>query len=178
MALLATLAFHVVTGVAGYLYTVLLEWVVHRYIFHALGKRPGSRFRFHYADHHRATRRHDGSDPAFEGHAFNWNAHGREFWGIMIGIVLHTPLLLVAPAFFIVSSLCGLNYHRVHRKSHLDPAWCKEKLPWHWDHHMGDREASNANWCVTCEWFDRMMGTRVAATAEERAAIANLESRV
>ncbi len=170
MTLTQTILFHALTGLAGYVYVVALEWLVHKYIFHELGKRPGSRFRFHYADHHKATRRHEGSDPAFEGKPTRWDAHGREFWGIVFGMVLHSPLLIVAPAFFIVATLSGLNYHRVHRKSHLDPEWCKQNLPWHWDHHMGDREASNANWCVTCEWFDRLMGTRVLATAELREA--------
>lgn len=171
MTLAGTILFHLLTGLAGYVYAVFLEWFVHKYIFHELGKRKGSRFRFHYADHHKATRRHDGGDPAFEGSVISWNAYGREFWFILLGILIHLPLLFIAPAFFIVSSLSGLNYHRMHRKSHLDPEWCKERMPWHWDHHMGDREASNANWCVTCEWFDKMMGTRVPGSPEARASL-------
>lgn len=67
MSPLQLIAFHALTGAAGYVYAVAIEWFVHKYIFHELGKRPGSRFRFHYADHHKETRRHEGGDPAFEG---------------------------------------------------------------------------------------------------------------
>lgn len=169
MSITATLAFHAITALAGYVFAVSMEWFVHKYIFHELGKRKGSRFRFHYADHHKDTRRHKGGDPAFESSRMEWNAHGREFWGIIGALVLLSPSILIAPAFWIAAAISGINYHRIHRKSHIDPQWCKEKLPWHWDHHMGGRDATNANWCVTCEWFDKLMGTRVVYLKKEEA---------
>mgnify|MGYP007089505962 CR=1 FL=1 len=46
----------------------------------------------------------------------------------------------------------------IHKKSHLDPEWCKEKLPWHYDHHMGKNQ--NTNWCVVHPLADYLMGTR------------------
>ncbi len=170
--MMTMILFHVACAIAGYVYAVAAEWVVHRYVFHVLGKKKGSPFQFHWKDHHRAAHKHEGGDPAFEGSVFSWNAFGREFWGIIAGIIIHSPLLLVAPAAWIAMSLAGLNYHRCHRKSHLDIEWCKEKLPWHWDHHMGDAETADANWCVTCEWFDKLMGTRVPyIPKEERATV-------
>ncbi len=50
------------------------------------------------------------------------------------------------------------NYYRCHKRSHLDPEWARENLPWHVDHHMGPDQ--DANWGVTSPWMDVLMGTR------------------
>jgi sterol desaturase/sphingolipid hydroxylase (fatty acid hydroxylase superfamily) len=52
----------------------------------------------------------------------------------------------------------AINYYRVHKRAHLDPAWARTNLPWHYDHHMGPEQ--DANWCVTRPWFDDLLGTR------------------
>ena len=35
----------------------------------------------------------------------------------------------------------------------------ERKVPWHYDHHMGKNQ--EANWGITSEWVDRLVGTRV-----------------
>ena len=160
-----TLLFHLLSIPVGYVYAVALEWAVHRYIFHEVGKR----FRplgFHWHQHHRATTLHRGADPSYGGSVLTWSAHGREFWGVALGALIHLPVLWFAPGAYLAAILSGLNYTRLHRKAHLDPQWCREHLPWHWDHHMGRNP--DANWCVTSDWFDRLMGTRVPGPASPR----------
>jgi len=76
-------------------------------------------------------------------------------------LVAHTPTWWISPVFFITLVWRALDYYRVHKKSHEDQEWAKNYVPWHWDHHMGPREAANANWCVTFPLFDYIMGTRV-----------------
>jgi sterol desaturase/sphingolipid hydroxylase (fatty acid hydroxylase superfamily) len=151
----------------GLIYTSSLEWCVHRFVFHGLGRRKGSRFAFHYLDHHRACRRNQGRDDAFAGGLWTWSGYSREVFGIGILGVLHAPLLLVAPAFYLGAVLGGLNYHRIHKRSHVDPEWCRTHLRHHWDHHMGDGRAAEANWGVTSPWLDIIMGTRVRWTASD-----------
>ncbi len=147
-----------------YVYAVALEWTVHRYIFHGLGRRKGSRFRFHYVDHHRASRRNAGGDPVFETAPMGWNASGRERAGIALAALAHAPLLWVAPLVWAALVALGVRYHLIHR-------WCRERLPWHWDHHMGSAAEAEANWAVTCQWFDKLMGTRVQREDETRASL-------
>ena len=153
-----TLAFHLGSVAAGYVFAVAMEWFVHNVLFHRMGKRKGSPFSFHYADHHRAVRKLRGRDPSYEGSRFAWNAYGRELLGILVGALLVSPVALVAPLFWLSAVLSGVHYHVVHTRSHLDLRWCRDHLRWHWDHHMGTNQ--DVNWGVTNEWFDRLMGTR------------------
>jgi sterol desaturase/sphingolipid hydroxylase (fatty acid hydroxylase superfamily) len=155
---------HLLTFGFGYVYATAVEWSVHRFIFHGLGKRYKA-LSFHWAQHHRAVRQHEGGDPSYHSSVFSWSAHGREFWGVAVGLLLHTPLIPYLPGFFLGAMVVGLNYARIHRKSHVDPAWCRRSLPWHWDHHMGKNP--DANWCVTNEWFDKLMGTRELGPASK-----------
>lgn len=148
----------------AWVYATFLEWAIHRYLFHALGRRRGSRFSFHYQDHHRACRREGGADEAFAGGVWAWNAYGREVFGLVLLVLIHAPLAPFAPLAFLVFAGCGVNYHRVHKRCHLDPEWCQEHARWHWDHHMAPH--ADANWCVTSDWLDRLLGTRVEGRSE------------
>ena len=69
----------------------------------------------------------------------------------------------------------GYHYWRVHKKAHEDPAWAREHLPWHYDHHMGPNQ--DANWCVTRPWFDILMGTREPYVGTELERKANDKKR-
>ena len=40
----------------------------------------------------------------------------------------------------------------------MDVKWAKRWVPWHYDHHMGGKEA---NWGVLLPWIDHLLGTRV-----------------
>ena len=81
-------------------------------------------------------------------------------WGhvLALGAVAAIPLFPIAPFFTGAVWFSMARYYRSHKRSHQDPAWAKENMPWHVDHHMGTDQ--NSNWCVTHPWFDYVMKTR------------------
>lgn len=143
------------------------EWITHKYLLHGVGLKKGAPFNYHFYEHHRAVRQQDGGDDNYHRSAVGWHAQGKEVLGLVVAAALYAPLFPIAP-FFVGTMWWSLrNYHRVHKRAHLDPAWAREHLPWHYDHHMGPDQ--HKNWCVTKPWFDELMGTRVpyAGTARE-----------
>jgi sterol desaturase/sphingolipid hydroxylase (fatty acid hydroxylase superfamily) len=136
------------------------EWAFHKYILHGLGKNPKSFWSFHWHEHHRAARSNGHVDPAYrEPLLSRWNGQTKEALALVGAALAVAPLLPVAPWFVGTSWYSAINYYRKHRKAHLDPAWAREHLPWHYDHHMAPNQ--HKNWCVTRPWWDRLMGTRV-----------------
>lgn len=144
------------------------EWLVHKYVLHGLGRNRRSFWSFHWHEHHRSVRRNGHRDADYERSVFAWNAQGKEALALAATGVCLLPLLPVAPFFVGTLLTCGVNYYRVHRRSHLDPDWARAHLPWHYDHHMGPNQ--DANWCVTRPWFDHLMGTREPYLGTEREA--------
>jgi sterol desaturase/sphingolipid hydroxylase (fatty acid hydroxylase superfamily) len=151
------LAITVTWVLLGFVYCNALEWVIHRYVLHGLGKNKKSFWFFHWK-HHKESRKHKFKDNRCSGTPFYKD---KEFLGVILLLIAHSPTLWVAPAFFITLTWRALDYYRVHTKSHKSEEWAKNYVPWHWDHHMGPREAVEANWCVTLPLFDYIMGTRV-----------------
>jgi sterol desaturase/sphingolipid hydroxylase (fatty acid hydroxylase superfamily) len=141
----------------GLLYANAFEWAFHKYVLHGLGKNPRSMWAFHFHEHHREARLHAMVDPGYQKSVWHWNAQGKEAAALVVGGVLLLPLFPVAPYFTATVLACAANYYRVHKKAHVDPAWAREHLPWHYAHHMG--RDPNKNWCVTYPLFDRLMGT-------------------
>jgi sterol desaturase/sphingolipid hydroxylase (fatty acid hydroxylase superfamily) len=142
----------------GLLYANASEWLIHKHVLHGTGRKKGSFFRFHWVEHHREVRLHDMVDHDYERSVFGTHAQGKEALCLAAAAVAHLPLFPVAP-FFTGTVLYSIaNYYVKHRRSHLDPEWAKEHLPWHYDHHMAPDQ--DANWCVTRPWFDHVMGTR------------------
>ncbi len=146
-----------ILGILALFYANFIEWAFHRYVLHGLGKRRGSLWSFHWAEHHRNARRHDFLDPDYRSSLLKWNAQSKELVALLIGGIVHLPLLFLAPLAYGALLYAGMNYYYVHRKSHLDPEWAKANLPWHYAHHMERNQ--DANWCVTRPWFDRLLGT-------------------
>lgn len=144
------------------------EWVMHRYVLHGLGKSRRSFFAYHFHEHHREARQNGGYDTFYHRSLLGWHPQTKEALGLAALGALHLPLAPVAP-FYTATVLYSLvRYYRVHRRAHLDPAWARHNLTWHYDHHMGpDQEA---NWCVTQPWFDYLMGTRVRYVGTPREA--------
>ena len=141
----------------GFVYGNALEWVIHKKVLHDLGKKKGSMWSFHWK-HHRASRKCNFKDDRWGDIPFYKD---REFLGMIALLVAHIPTWWISPVFFVTLAWRALDYYRVHKKSHDDQEWAKNYVPWHWDHHMGPRDAANANWCVTFPLFDYIMGTRV-----------------
>lgn len=143
------------------------EWLTHKYLLHGAGLRKDAVFAYHFHDHHRTVRTHAGADPGYQEPLRGWNPQTKEVVGLAAAAALYVPLLPVAPFFTATMWWSIWNYYQVHKRAHLDPAWAREHLPWHYDHHMGPDQ--HKNWCVTRPWFDLVMGTRevYAGSAKE-----------
>jgi len=144
------------------------EWVIHKRVLHGLGRSRKSFWAFHWHDHHRACRKNGHIDADYRRSVFRTNAQGKEAASLLAAAVAVAPLLPVAPFFTGTLWYSAINYYRVHKRSHLDPEWAREHLPWHYDHHMGPDQ--DANWCVTKPWFDNLMGTRKPYVGTEQEA--------
>jgi hypothetical protein len=135
------------------------EWAFHKYVLHGLGRDKRSFWSFHWHDHHRNARKHGHLDADYRARLFTaWNGQSKEALALAAGVAVLAPLAPIAPWFVGTVIYSTINYYRKHKRAHLDPAWAREHLPWHYDHHMGSNQ--NANWCVTRPWFDHLMGTR------------------
>jgi sterol desaturase/sphingolipid hydroxylase (fatty acid hydroxylase superfamily) len=137
------------------------EWAIHKYVLHGLGRR----FSFHLADHHHAVRGNGGYDLAYEGPVWSASTPLRESVGLIAIGLAHAPLFVVAPFYTSTIWYCLLRYRRDHRRAHLDPAWARDHLPWHYDHHMGDQDS---NFGVSWAWFDVLVGTRKVYVGSRR----------
>jgi len=143
----------------GIAYANGVEALFHRYVLHGIGKNPKSFWAFHWREHHRAARRNDFYDAAYETYDFTTlNAQTKELLAIAGGVVVHLPIAPIAPFFVATLAVCGVRYHLLHRKGHLDPEWAKEHMRWHYDHHMGPNQ--DANWGIVRPWYDDIAGTR------------------
>lgn len=142
----------------GIVYANAMEWFIHKHMLHGLGKNKKSFWSFHWHDHHNSARKNDMLDDVYSRPLWEWNAHSKEVVSLLGGALIHAPLFPIAPFFTVAVWASAANYYRVHRKAHTDPAWGKEHLPWHVDHHMGMNQ--HANWCVTFPLWDKLMGTR------------------
>lgn len=150
--------------ILGLLYANAGEWVMHKHILHGLGKNRRSFWAYHCYEHHVIAAKNAMLDPGYRHLTLTaWNAQTKELIVLAGIILLHAPLLIVLPAFTEALYVSLIIYYCKHRKAHLDPAWAKQHLPWHYDHHLGGH--SLANWCITWPWCDYVMGTRVKSKA-------------
>lgn len=148
-----------VVGIAlGLLHANAVEWLTHKYVLHGLGRKKGSMWRFHWAQHHRIARKNAMFDKSYEEPFWRWSARGKEIAGILGLAALHLPLFKIAPFFTAAVMFSSGNYLYRHRKAHVDVEWGKKHMPHHYDHHMGPNQ--DANWCVSYPWFDWLLGTR------------------
>ncbi|HZO17273.1 MAG TPA: hypothetical protein VFB62_28545 [Polyangiaceae bacterium] len=144
------------------------EWLMHKYVLHGLGTKKNSFWSFHWHEHHSQSRRNGFRDTDYERPALGWHAQGKETYALLGLSLSMLPLWPLAPYFCAAVWLSSYGYYRVHKKAHLDPAWAKKHVPWHYDHHMGPNQ--HMNWCVTFPLFDHLMGTRERYTGTEREA--------
>ncbi len=142
------------------------EWLIHKHVLHGLGKKKGSFWSFHWHEHHGNVRRNDHYDEAYQRSVIGWHGQAKEALGLLGMAAVHLPLLPVAPFYTGTVWYCIANYYRVHKRSHVDPEWAREHLPWHYDHHMGPDQ--DCNWGVTKPWFDNLLGTRAPYIGTER----------
>lgn len=135
------------------------EWLIHKHILHGLGRDRKSFWSFHWHDHHAKARKAEMLDDQYTRPLWEpWEPQTKEAIALAGLVLAHAPLFPLMPFYVGTIWYSALRYYRVHKKAHLDVEWCKENLPWHYDHHMGRDQ--NANWCVTHPLFDELLGTR------------------
>ncbi|MDI1302209.1 MAG: hypothetical protein PSX71_09915 [bacterium] len=143
------------------------EWYAHKYLLHGVPRKGQPRYspvpltmKSHWA-HHKEVRTGEYHEIAYEEGWSNWRT--RNEVGSLLKLTAITTLVFpVAPFFTLGTYYAAGRYYYVHRRSHMDPAWGKKHIPWHYDHHMNSNQ--DANWCVTRPWFDYLMGTRVISS--------------
>ena len=131
----------------GLLYANFMEWYVHKYFFHGLGKKQNSIFAFHLREHHIESRNNQFRDP---------KVTKRETLGILGLLFLYFPLYYVAPYFYGALVLYGMAFLVVHKLQHIFPHIAKKYFWWHWNHHMHNQ---NKSWNVVFPLMDWITGT-------------------
>ena len=142
----------------AFVYSNLLEWVIHKYVFHGLGKKKKSPFSSHWHHHHRMVRKNDYVDSSYLGFPPHPSVT-QEVGSLTLLSLIHLPLLFVSYFFYCSLLFFTCRYFYIHRRSHINPEWGKKNYPWHYDHHMGKNQ--NANWGVTSPFWDWILKTRI-----------------
>jgi len=134
------------------------EWWIHKHVLHGKDHRPDRFWGFHLYEHHAAALKNGGYDAAYEKPWWSTSPRRREVLGITMMVLPFVPLAPLHPFLTATVTWSAYDYYRKHKRAHLDPAWSREHLPWHYDHHMGPDQ--HANWGVTRPYVDRLLGTR------------------
>ena len=132
----------------GFLYANMMEWVVHKFLFHEMGKNKNSVFAFHLREHHINCLKNNNRDRNFS---------SRELPGILFLLFLHCPIYFLLPMFYYGLCLYGSLFVIVHNLAHIKTDLGKKLFPWHWDHHM---KHQNHNFNVVIPIADYLLGTR------------------
>ena len=155
--------------VAGVLTANAFEWFAHKYVLHGVPRKGQPRYSPHppsmnsHWAHHRMVRKTEFADECYEQGLHNERTR-LEVTQLAVLAGVMTVFWPVSKGFVIGTWYSAANYYYVHSRSHLSPEWAKKRIPWHYDHHMNTIQ--DANWCVTRPWFDYLMGTREASSAE------------
>jgi hypothetical protein len=133
-----------------------MEWGVHKYILHGIGKNKKSMWNSwwssHFHTHHRNCIRFVGGDPDY----LTWSL-SPEIKGLAALMIIHSPIFIISIPAYTSLAVYSLIYYYAHRKSHLDVEWGWKYIPWHMDHHLGARDK---NWCVLLPLADYVLATR------------------
>lgn len=139
------------------------EWYAHKVWLHEFPSRHRDAPFFTHIRHHKRARLNGFRDEGYRHSMWRDQEMFNEKVALIAIAAGVTPLAPVAPFFTLGIYYSTWNYWSRHSKAHLDPAYARERMPWHYDHHMN--ASQDANWCVTKPWFDYIMGTRVIADA-------------
>ena len=131
----------------GFIHGSLIEYLVHRYLFHGFGKKKDSIFAYHLRDHHLVSRRNDFIDNKLSVH---------EAIGVVFLVALHVPAFFLSLYLFAGIAFYALLFVALHNTMHKTPGLAKKYFPWHWNHHMKNQ---NKSWNVVLPIFDLLTGT-------------------
>ena len=132
----------------GFLYGSLLEYVVHRYVFHKLGHKKGSVWSYHLKGHHVLSRKNNFVD---------LTESKIESVGMAFLVLIHVPLFFVNFGAWLGVTSYALSFKYFHEFQHRHPEFTKKYMKWHWDHHM---KSPNKNYGVVVPWMDYLFRTR------------------
>lgn len=135
--------------VAGLVVANFLEWGIHKYILHELGKKKKSIFSFHWGIHHRKARKT---------RFYDESVSAREFFGLLFLCLLFSPVAAFSLSIYVGMFLYAVAYLVLHNIAHKNPTVAYTYMRWHYDHHMGSNQ--NTNWCVVVPLADYVLGTR------------------
>lgn len=134
--------------IIGFLYGSLLEYVIHRFVFHKLGHKKKSMWSYHLKGHHVLSRKNNFVD---------LTESNIESVGMFLLILIHVPLFFVSFGTWLGITLYALAFKYLHGYQHKHPEFTKKYMKWHWDHHM---KSPNKNFGVVVPWMDYLFGTR------------------
>ncbi len=134
--------------VLGFLSRNVLEYLIHDFISHRLGKKKGSIWSYHLKGHHVLSRKNNFVD---------LTESKVENIGMMFLVLLHLPIVSFSLGFWLGVTSYAIAFKALHGIQHKYPAFTKKYMKWHWDHHMKD---SNKNFGVVLPLSDYLFGTR------------------
>ena len=135
----------------GWVYGHAAEYFIHKYVLHN-NKLFKNIFKRHFGTHHRIARKNKMYDENYLNLLKKSSVF--EILGLSLLLLLHSPLLLIIPYFWMPLLYSAFAYYYIHRRSHLDVSWGKKWLPWHYSHHMENDQ--NKNWGVRLPMFDML----------------------
>ena len=136
----------------AWLYSHLLEWLVHKYILH--NPRLKKPFKNHFGRHHKISRKNHMVDDCDQSES----TLSFEKRYLVLGSLLHLPLVFFFIYSYVTLLVCACSYYIIHQRAHRDIVWARRWLPWHYEHHIGLDQ--NCNWGVRLPIIDILFGTR------------------
>ena len=156
--------------ISGVIIANAFEWAAHKYILHGVHRPGRTRFspspasmKSHW-QHHRLVRIQEFNDQGYDEGLQNDRTRLELLSLVIVASVSSGIAYPFSKGMALAFWYSAGKYFYVHARSHRQPNWAKKRIPWHYDHHMNSNQ--DANWCVTRPWFDYVMGTRVATSAE------------
>lgn len=152
--------------IVAFITSNLIEWLVHKYVLHGLGKNKNSWFHFHW-QHHHVVRKNNFVDEDYKLGFFKSSAFRREVMSLVALLVVNSWICFVWPILYAWLVFFTALYFFCHAYSHINVVWGKKWLPHHFDHHRGIDQ--DKNWVVTfVPLWDWIMGTRVKYVYDEK----------
>ena len=131
----------------GIIIANVIEYSIHRYVFHGWGKKKKSIFAFHLREHHIVARRNKFLDN---------KVSVKEVFGLPALLAILFPLYFLSNALYLGLAVYGLLFFILHNIQHKFPDVAKKYFWWHWNHHMKNQ---NKSWNVVLPITDLVMGT-------------------
>jgi len=131
----------------GIIYANMIEYSIHRYLFHGLGKKKNSMFAFHLRGHHLISRKNNFIDLKIS--IF-------ETIGVLFLMGTQLPVYFMAPPIFYGVVTYGVLFIILHNYMHKNSEFAERYFWWHWKHHMQNQ---NKSWGVVLPLTDIITNT-------------------